>query len=326
VAVERKVVVRPGRAQRKDVGDEPDLVGYYLREVGSTPLLTAQDEVDLSKRIEAGVYAAELLRQADEGERRLTPRYARELREVARGGELAKDHMVRANLRLVVSVAKKYAHRGVPFLDVVQEGNLGLIRAVEKFDYAKGYKFSTYAMWWIRQAIDRGLAMQGRTIRLPVHVAEELSKLNRAQRELNNEFNREPTDEELAAKLGMKVAHVTELRRAGRDTVSLDAPVGDEGDTTVSDLIEDTDVVGVSAGLEAEALHEELRAVLATLTEREALIVTLRYGLHGGEPATLQDVAKRVGLTRERVRQLEKQALAQLREPARNRSLLAWSA
>jgi RNA polymerase primary sigma factor/RNA polymerase nonessential primary-like sigma factor len=321
--VERKVVVR----NNKDAFDEPDLVGYYLREVGSTPLLTAEQEVDLSKRIEAGVYAAELVRAADAGDSAaMDPGYRRELAQLARDGQRAKDHMVRANLRLVVSVAKKYSHRGLPFLDVVQEGNLGLIRAVEKFDYAKGYKFSTYAMWWIRQAIDRGLAMQGRTIRLPVHVAEELSKINRAERQLNNELNRAPTAEELADKLGMPLAHVVDLRRAGRDTVSLDAPVGEEGETRVSDLIEDTAAVAVTDGLEAEALQDELRSVLNTLTEREALIVTLRYGLHGGEPATLQDVAKRIGLTRERVRQLEKQALAQLRQPDRNASLLAWSA
>ena len=326
MATQRKVVVRTARAQSNTTYDEPDLVGYYLREVGSTPLLTADEEVDLSKRIEAGLYAAELLRQADEGERPMTAAHRRELGQLTREGVLAKDHMVRANLRLVVSVAKKYAHRGVPFLDVVQEGNLGLIRAVEKFDYAKGYKFSTYAMWWIRQAIDRGLAMNGRNIRLPVHVAEELSKINRAERELGNELNREPTAEELAGKLGMTVAHVTELRRAGRDTVSLDQPVGADGETNVADLISDTEGAGVTDGLEAQALHDEVRAVLGTLPDRESLIITMRYGLDGGEPATLQEVARTVGLTRERVRQLEKQALKQLREADRNEPLLAWSA
>jgi RNA polymerase sigma factor (sigma-70 family) len=327
VAVQRSVVVRTGVRTRSDnTGDEPDLVGYYLREVGATPLLTADEEVDLSKRIEAGLYAAELLRQADGGERPITAAYRRELGRLAREGVLAKDHMVRANLRLVVSVAKKYAHRGVPFLDVVQEGNLGLIRAVEKFDYAKGYKFSTYAMWWIRQAIDRGLAMNARNIRLPVHVAEELGKINRVEWELGNELNRDPTAEELAAKAGMTVARVLELRQAGKDTVSLDQPVGEDGQTDVADLIQDAEDVGVTAGLEAEALHDELRAVLGTLPDREALIISMRYGLHGAEPATLQEVARTVGLTRERVRQLEKQALAQLREPDRNGPLLAWSA
>jgi RNA polymerase primary sigma factor/RNA polymerase nonessential primary-like sigma factor len=321
--VERK---RTTKAGARGSYDEPDLVGRYLREVGGTALLTAQDEVDLARRIEAGVYAEELLRQVDDGERTMPAPRRRALAEVARDGRTAKDAMVRANLRLVVSIAKKYANRGVPFLDVIQEGNLGLIRAVEKFDYAKGFKFSTYAVWWIRQAIDRGLAMQGRTIRLPVHVMEELAKLSRAERQLVEDLDRDPTDKELADATGAKVERVTELRRAGRETVSLDAPVGAEGDTQVADLIEDSEVVRASDIVEFQALSDGLRAVVDTLSQREALIVTLRYGLDGAEPCTLQEVAGRIGLTRERVRQLEKQAMAQLRDPERNQPLLAWSA
>jgi RNA polymerase sigma factor (sigma-70 family) len=304
---------------------EPDLVRYYLDEVGATPLLSAQQEVDLAKRIEAGLYAAELLRQADVGDRDVSATHRRDLAEVVRDGRSAKDHMVRANLRLVVSVAKKYAHRGLPFLDVIQEGNLGLIRAVEKFDYAKGYKFSTYAMWWIRQSIDRGLAMQERTIRLPVHVLEEVTRLRRIEQEMQRRLDREPTAEQVAAEAGMPVEQVSELRRFAREALSLDTPVGDDGETSVGDLIEDAETLRATDIVEFQALGQEVRALVDTLPPREALIVTLRYGLHGGEPYTLQQVAERVGLTRERVRQLEKQALTHLRDSERNRPLLAWA-
>jgi RNA polymerase sigma factor (sigma-70 family) len=305
--------------------DEADLAHHYLKDIGSTPLLTAAEEVALAKRIEAGVYAAELLRRDEDGEAELTDERRRDLAAVAGDGQRAKDHMIRANLRLVVSAAKKHSHRGLPFLDVIQEGNLGLIRAVEKFDYRKGYKFSTYAMWWIRQAIERGVAEQTRVIRLPVHVVEELTRIARADRQLNLRLGREPTVEELVAETGSSAQRVVELRRAAREAISLDTPVGEDGETRVSDLIEDTETLQAVDFMEHQALAEDIRAVVDTLPPREAMIVTLRYGLHGGSPQTLQEVAERVGLTRERVRQLEKVALAALRDPHRREPLLEWA-
>jgi RNA polymerase sigma factor (sigma-70 family) len=305
--------------------DEPDLVGQYLAQIGKTPLLTAAEEVELAKRIEAGVFAAELLRGADAGDRRLPAARRRELTALAADGRAARDHMIRANLRLVVSAARKHARRGVPFLDVVQEGNLGLIRAVEKFDYAKGFKFSTYAMWWIRQAIERGLAEQGRTVRLPAHVAEVVSKLNRIDRDLNRLLGREPTVEEVAEQAGLSVDRVVELRQIARDSVSLDTPVGDDGETTLGELIEDVDVLQAADIAEQRALTVSLRELVATLPAREATIIGLRFGLEDGRPYTLQEVADRVGLTRERVRQLEKKALAELRDPRRHEPVLAWA-
>jgi RNA polymerase primary sigma factor len=305
--------------------DEPDLVGQYLAQIGSTRLLTADEEVELAKRIEAGVYAAELLRAADAGDRRLTAARRLELTALAADGRAAKDHMIRANLRLVVSAARKHARRGVPFLDVVQEGNLGLIRAVEKFDYAKGFKFSTYAMWWIRQAIERGLAEQSRTVRLPAHVAEVVSKLNRIDRDLNRLLGREPTVDEIAAEAGLPADRVVELRQVARDSISLDTPVGDDGETTLGELIEDSDVLQAADIAEQRALTASLRDLVASLPPREATIINLRFGLADGQPHTLQEVADRVGLTRERVRQLEKKALAELRAPERNERLLAWA-
>jgi RNA polymerase sigma factor (sigma-70 family) len=305
--------------------DGPDLVGQYLAQIGKTPLLTAPEEVDLAKRIEAGVYAAALLRTADAGERRITPRRRRELDFIAADGRVAKDHMIRANLRLVVSAARKHSRRGLPFLDVIQEGNLGLIRAVEKFDYTKGFKFSTYAMWWIRQAIERGMAEQARTVRLPVHVSETISKLTRIDRELQRTLGRDPTAEEVAEEAGLPVARVIELRRLTRDSVSLDTQIGDDGETSLGDLIEDADVVEASDVAEFHALTDELRAVLDTLPPREATIIRLRFGLDDGHQYTLQEIAERIGLTRERVRQLEKHALAKLRDPRRREPLLAWA-
>jgi RNA polymerase sigma factor (sigma-70 family) len=300
-------------------------VGQYLAQIGSTPLLSAEDEVELAKRIEAGVYAAELLRAADAGERSINAARRRELMALAGDGRAAKDHMIRANLRLVVSAARKHARRGVPFLDVVQEGNLGLIRAVEKFDYTKGFKFSTYAMWWIRQAIERGLAEQSRTVRLPAHVAETVSKLNRIDRNLNRLLGREPTLDEVAEEAGLTTDRVLELRRVARDSVSLDTPVGDDGETTLGELIEDADVLQAADIAEQRALTASLRDLVATLPAREATIIELRFGLHDGQPHTLQEVADRVGLTRERVRQLEKKALADLRDPRRHEPMLAWA-
>ena len=315
----------PPTRRRARHDDEPDLVGQYLAQIGSTPLLTADEEVALAKRIEAGLYATDLLRAADDGERRLTEARRRELAAVAEEGRAAKDHMIRANLRLVVSAARKHARRGLPFLDVVQEGNLGLIRAVEKFDYAKGFKFSTYAMWWIRQAIERGLSEQSRTVRLPAHVAETVSKINRIDRDLNRMLGREPTVAEVAEQAGLSVDRVVELRRVARDSVSLDTPVGDDGETTLGDLIEDSDVLQAADIAEQRALTASLNELVATLTPREATIIKLRFGLEDGQPHTLQEVADRVGLTRERVRQLEKKALAELRDPQRHEPVLAWA-
>jgi RNA polymerase sigma factor (sigma-70 family) len=313
------------RAEARELDGEGDLVRQYLNQIAATPLLTAQQEVDLSKRIEAGLYAAELLRQASEGERELPAHDRQRLQTVVDDGQRAKDHMIRANLRLVVSVAKKHSHRGLPLLDVIQEGNLGLIRAVEKFDYTKGYKFSTYAMWWIRQAIDRGIAEQTRTVRLPVHVVEEISRIGRINRRLQSELGREPTPPELAKATGVTEERIAELRKVAKESLSLDSPIGDDGDTRVADLIEDTDMLGAQDIVEFSALAEQLRAVVDTLPPRDAMIITLRYGLHNGKPYTLQEIAERLGLTRERIRQLEKEALAQLRNPERHDPLLSWA-
>jgi RNA polymerase sigma factor (sigma-70 family) len=308
-----------------EVAPTADLVRVYLTEVGRTPLLTAAQEVDLSERIEAGLYADHLLREAQEQGVELDPLRLRDLRSLAHDGRDAKLHMVRANLRLVVSVAKKYSHRGVPFLDVVQEGNLGLIRAVEKFDYRKGYKFSTYAMWWVRQAIGRGLAEQARTIRLPVHVQEELSKVNRVRRDLAQELGRPATDEEVAEQTGHTPERVAELLRVSRDPISLDSPVGDEGDTSFGDLVVDDGGVSALDSVEHQAMIGELGKIIDQLPAREALIVRMRYGLADGRPRTLDEIGSQLGLTRERIRQLEKLALAKLRHPSATRQLLDWA-
>jgi len=304
---------------------EPDLVGQYLTEIGATRLLTAAEEVDLAQRIEAGLYAAHLLENSAAGRDDLHGYRRRDLEAMARDGELAKDHLTRANLRLVVAAARKYTHRGMPFLDVIQEGNLGLIRAVEKFDYAKGFKFSTYAMWWIRQAIERGLAQQLRTVRLPVDVVEKLSRLRRVERELRLRLGQEPSVDELAEAAAMTVERVEELRRLGRDPISLDSAIDDEGRTVVGDLIEDTETPQAVELVEHQALADELRALVDTLPPREALIISMRYGLEDGHEYSLREVGERVGLTRERVRQLEKESLAKLRDPDRNQQLLAWA-
>jgi RNA polymerase sigma factor (sigma-70 family) len=310
-----------GRGEPRQPDDEQDLVRQYLKQIAATPLLTADEEVALAKRIEAGVYAAELVRRGGD----LPVGRRRALDQVAKDGQDAKDHMVRANLRLVVSIAKKHFHRGLPFLDLVQEGNLGLIHAVEKFDHTKGYKFSTYAVWWIRQAIERGIATHSRTVRLPVHVVESLAKLGRSERKLRLRLGREPTVRELADEAGTTADRVAELRRLSRAAISLDTPVGEDGDLRVGDLIEDTEVLAAPEVAEYRALADELRALVGTLPAREALIITLRYGLHNGQPCTLQEVAKRLGLTTERIRQLEKEAMAELRAPERREPLLAWA-
>ncbi|MFD4637564.1 RNA polymerase sigma factor RpoD/SigA [Lentzea sp. NPDC058436] len=294
-----------------------DSVGQYLRDVGRTPLLTASEEVDLSRRIEAGVYAAHLLETGE------TKHDRRMLRRLVADGERAKDHMIRANLRLVVSVAKKHSFRGLPFGDVVQEGNLGLIRAVEKFDYAKGYKFSTYAMWWIRQAIERGLAEQTRTVRLPVHVVEEVNKLKKIGQKLSAALGREATVEEIAAEAKCSPQRVQDLRDAARTCVSLETPVGDEGDSVLGDLIQDTDGVSAPDLVEQQEFTEGVRSLLDVLPERQGRIMRLRYGLEDGRARTLQEVAEELGLTRERIRQLEKQSLAQLKQSGDRDDLFA---
>jgi RNA polymerase primary sigma factor len=303
--------------------DEPgvsaDPVRNYLNEIGRTALLDAAQEVELSKRIEAGVYAEHKLAG------KLTPRQRRDLEAIAADGALAKAHMLEANLRLVVSVAKRYSNRGMSFLDVVQEGNLGLIRAVEKFDYTKGYKFSTYAMWWIRQAITRALADQARTIRLPVHVVEQLNKLGRLQRDMHQRFGREPTPEELASELDRTPEQIEEMLRNARQPVSLDNPVGDDEDTRLGDLIEDFEAPAASDALEYQTMIETVHRALAGLEPREARVLALRFGLAEGRPHTLDEIGRDVGLTRERIRQIEKEALAKLREPDRPDSLLDWA-
>ncbi|MET8563730.1 sigma-70 family RNA polymerase sigma factor [Streptomyces flaveolus] len=313
------------RSRVPETGEEPDLLGRYLAQIAATPLLTAEDEVRLARHIETGVHATEELERAEAGEHDLAPHRRRELEAAAREGLHAKDHMIRANLRLVVSIAKRHAHRGVPLLDVIQEGNLGLIRAVEKFDHTKGFKFSTYATWWIRQAMERGLAQHARTVRLPMHVVEELQKLAKAERRLYLRLGHEPADDEVARESGFDEGRVAWLRRVGRQTLSLDTPVDDTGETVVGDLIPAADVLQAPEVAEYRALAEELRDVLGTLAPREAMILSLRYGLHDGHPRTLRQVADQVGLTRERVRQLEKESLGRLRAPEAGERLLEWA-
>ncbi|PXY27944.1 sigma-70 family RNA polymerase sigma factor [Prauserella muralis] len=312
------------RRTRTDSDNNTDLVRAYLDEIGTTPLLTATEEVDLAKRIEAGVYAAELLRAADAGERDL-PADRERLEAVARDGALAKDHMVRANLRLVVTAARKSRHTSLPLLDAIQEGNLGLIHAVEKFDYTKGFKFSTYAMWWIRQAIQRGNAFQSNTIRLPMHTSEQVARLDRLERTLQSQSDHEPTVEELAAAADLPVDKVVELRRAGQSTVSLDVPLDAEGELRLGDLVTGGSAPGVGEALEREAMVTDLHAALDTLPPAEAQVVSLRYGLADGHQHTIPDIARRLGLTRKRVRTLEQRALLQLRDPRHSRTLLEWA-
>ena len=309
----------------KDLDDQTpamgDSVHTYLKSIGRTSLLTAEQEVDLAKRIEAGLFAEHKLETAAG----LSDSLRRDLELVAEDGRRAKSHMLEANLRLVVSVAKKYSDRGLSLLDVVQEGNLGLIRAVEKFDYTKGYKVSTYAMWWIRQAIQRGFADSARTIRLPVHVLEMLSKLSRVERDMHQRLGREPTPEELAVELDRTPDQIEELLRTSRQPISLDSTIGEDGETSIGDLIEDVDAPEASELVDRQLMAEQLRSALDALTPREATIMAMRFGLYDGNPHTLDEIGRALGLTRERIRQLEKQSLSKLRHPSRAQPLLDFA-
>ncbi len=302
-------------------GPAADLVRVYLNGIGRRKLLTAADEVELAKRIEAGIYAQHMLDTAG----KLPPRRAADLRELVRDGERAKNHLLEANLRLVVSLAKRYTGRGMPLLDLIQEGNLGLIRAVEKFDYTKGFKFSTYATWWIRQAITRGMADQARTIRLPVHLVEQVNKLARLRRELHQQFGRELSHEELAEHSGLPVEKIADLLDHSRDPVSLDMPVGTEEDAPLGDFIEDAEATDAETTVISGLLHDDLRRVLATLDDREQQVIRLRYGLDDGQPRTLDQIGREFGLSRERVRQIEREVMAKLRHGDRAERLRAYA-
>jgi RNA polymerase sigma factor (sigma-70 family) len=310
-------VERP-QADLDEVAASADLVRAYLNEIGKVALLTAVDEVEISKRIEAGLYAAHLL----ETEKRISVTRKRELSAVVRDGERAKDHLVRANLRLVVSLAKRYTGHGMPFLDLIQEGNMGLIRAVEKFDYTKGFKFSTYATWWIRQAISRAMADQSRTIRLPVHLVEQVNKMQRLRRELNQQFGREVTHAELAHELDITEERVRELIDLSRDLVSLDQTVGADDDASLGDFIADQQASGAAEeAVEEQFMRNQLRTVLDSLEAREAAVVRMRYGLDGGQPKTLDEIGREFKLSRERIRQIERETMAKLRHPSRSQVL-----
>jgi RNA polymerase primary sigma factor len=316
---------QPAALAEVDLDDQTSVMGdsvhTYLKSIGRTSLLTAEQEVNLAKRIEAGLFAEHKLAT----EPSLGEAYRRDLEEVAEDGRRAKAHMLEANLRLVVSVAKKYSDRGLSLLDVVQEGNLGLIRAVEKFDYTKGYKFSTYAMWWIRQAIQRGFADSARTIRLPVHVLEMLSKLSRVERDMHQRLGREPTPEELAVELDRTPDQIEELLRTSRQPISLDSTIGEDGETSIGDLIEDVDAPEASELVDRQLMADQLRHALDGLTQREATIMAMRFGLYDGNPHTLDEIGRALGLTRERIRQLEKQSLSKLRHPSRAQPLLDYA-
>ncbi|WP_367130714.1 sigma-70 family RNA polymerase sigma factor [Saccharothrix sp. HUAS TT1] len=302
-------------------GPAADLVRVYLNGIGKTALLTAADEVELAKRIEAGVFAQHKLETHPE----LPDERQRELRALIRDGHVAKNHLLEANLRLVVSLAKRYTGRGMPLLDLIQEGNLGLIRAVEKFDYTKGFKFSTYATWWIRQAITRGMADQGRTIRLPVHLVEQVNKLARIKRDLHQQLGREATNEELAKESGLSPEKVVDLLDHARDPVSLDMPVGTEEDAPLGDFIEDSDATDAESAVISGLLQDDLRRVLATLDQREQAVIRLRYGLEDGQPRTLDQIGKQFGLSRERVRQIEREVMSKLRQGDRAAKLRAYA-
>ncbi len=317
------------RQARKDaeLTASADSVRAYLKQIGKVALLNAEQEVSLAKRIEAGLYATHRMEQMEEAfaagdkEAKLTPALKRDLRAIARDGRKAKNHLLEANLRLVVSLAKRYTGRGMAFLDLIQEGNLGLIRAVEKFDYTKGYKFSTYATWWIRQAITRAMADQARTIRIPVHMVEVINKLGRIQRELLQDLGREPTPQELAKEMDITEEKVLEIQQYAREPISLDQTIGDEGDSQLGDFIEDSEAVVAVDAVSFTLLQDQLQDVLTTLSEREAGVVRLRFGLTDGMPRTLDEIGQVYGVTRERIRQIESKTMSKLRHPSRSQVL-----
>jgi RNA polymerase primary sigma factor len=309
-----------GNPKRRVVatGATADPVKDYLKQIGRVSLLNAEQEVDLSERIEAGLYAQHLLdTEGDE----MDFKRKRELKWAANDGKKAKDHLLEANLRLVVSLAKRYTGRGMLFLDLIQEGNLGLIRAVEKFDWKKGFKFSTYATWWIRQAITRAMADQARTIRVPVHMVEVINKLSRVQRQMLQDLGREPTPDELARELDMPVEKAQEVQKYGREPISLHTPLGEDGDSEFGDLIEDTDAIAPSEAVAFSLLQEQFKQVLETLSPREAGVIKMRYGLEDGQPKTLDDIGRVYGVTRERIRQIESKTMSKLRHPSRSQTL-----
>ncbi|WP_211439036.1 sigma-70 family RNA polymerase sigma factor [Corynebacterium glutamicum] len=307
--------VDPGN-RRGQTNDNPsqDLVRVYLNGIGKTALLTAEDEVELAQTIEVGLYAEHLLKNSEEP---LTRAMKRDLKVLAKDGKKARSHLLEANLRLVVSLAKRYTGRGMPLLDLIQEGNLGLIRAMEKFDYSKGFKFSTYATWWIRQAITRGMADQSRTIRLPVHLVEQVNKLSRIKREMYQHLGREATNEELAEESGIEESKIEMLLRQSRDPVSLDMPVGADEEAPLGDFIEDSEATDAESAVVASMRHSDIRAVLNTLEPREQDVIRLRYGLDDGVPRTLDQIGRRFGLSRERVRQIEREVMSKLRDGER---------
>ncbi len=299
-------------SRRNQTNDNPsaDLVRVYLNGIGKTALLSAEDEVELAQAIEVGLYAEYKLANAE----KLTRAEKRDLKILAREGKKARSHLLEANLRLVVSLAKRYTGRGMPLLDLIQEGNLGLIRAMEKFDYAKGFKFSTYATWWIRQAIARGMADQSRTIRLPVHLVEQVNKLSRIKREMYQSLGREATNEELAEESGIEESKIEMLLRQSRDPVSLDMPVGTDEEAPLGDFIEDAEATDAETAVVASMRHSDIRSVIGSLEEREQDVIRLRYGLDDGVPRTLDQIGRKFGLSRERVRQIEREVMAKLRE------------
>ncbi|MEO5832688.1 MAG: sigma-70 family RNA polymerase sigma factor [Nakamurella sp.] len=301
-------------------GPSADLVRVYLNGIGKTALLTAEQEVDLAKRIEAGLYANWKLQNA-----KIPAKLAKDLARLVRDGETARQHLLVANLRLVVSLAKRYSGRGMPLLDLIQEGNLGLIRAVEKFDYTKGFKFSTYATWWIRQAISRGMADQGRTIRLPVHLVEQVNKLARLKRELHQQLGRDATFAELAEESGIPEGKIADLLDHARDPVSLDMPVGSDEDAPLGDFIQDGESMSAESMVVARFMNADISRVLDTLDERESTVLRLRYGLEDGRPRTLDEIGRVFGISRERVRQIERDSMAKLRVGDRSEALKAYA-
>jgi len=311
------------RQARKDaeLTASADSVRAYLKQIGKVALLNAEEEVELAKRIEAGLYATQLMSEHVERGDKLPAAQRRDMMWICRDGDRAKNHLLEANLRLVVSLAKRYTGRGMAFLDLIQEGNLGLIRAVEKFDYTKGYKFSTYATWWIRQAITRAMADQARTIRIPVHMVEVINKLGRIQRELLQDLGREPTPEELAKEMDITPEKVLEIQQYAREPISLDQTIGDEGDSQLGDFIEDSEAVVAVDAVSFTLLQDQLQSVLETLSEREAGVVRLRFGLTDGQPRTLDEIGQVYGVTRERIRQIESKTMSKLRHPSRSQVL-----